>query len=291
MKIVVTEEFGFTTEQIARLQALGEVTFYHDLPAADEWLKRVKDADIILSGKRGFKEKIYETHDKFYSVPFVNIAYLDFEKLKAQNITVANCPGCNKDAVSEWIIAMTLNLFRGFNGYINCTALDPMNITAVGLTGKKACILGKGNIGSRVGKILSACDMDVHYFLRGDNLTDKTRDADIVIDCLGLNETTKGLLGKEFFSHLKKGSYFISITSRDIYSLEGLFGALDDGTLKGAALDGGNIPFGDANDPTYRALLRPGLLVTPHIGFITDVTKQVSNDMMIENVEKWVGKR
>ncbi|MDD5253771.1 MAG: NAD(P)-dependent oxidoreductase [Candidatus Nanoarchaeia archaeon] len=292
VNIVVTQGMGLSSEQKKRLDSLGKVTYYEDIPKTPEvWLKRCEGQDIILSGKTGMRDKLYELKGVFFSLRFVGVGWIDKEKIKERNIVISNCPGCNKDAVSEWIIAMMLNLFRDLPVLINTEAYNEQDRPGrrIGLTGKTVCILGKGNVGSRVGKICEAFDMNVVYFLKGGNLIEKSKDADITIDCLSQNPTTEGLLNKKFFKSLKKGSYFITVTGSAIYDVDAMIWALDKGILAGAANDSGGINIGDTKDPFYQKLLkRPKILVTPHIAFNTDVTSKIANDMMIDNVEAWL---
>lgn len=291
-KIIVTQEMDFSPDQRERLKKLGDVTFYDDrAKSPEEWLERCKGADVICSGIFGVRQKIHELANVFVSLPFVGVGWIDKENLKKNNIAVSNSPGCNKDAVSEWIIAMMLNLLRELPGFIRTTNLPKGELPKIklSLTGKKVCILGKGNIGSRVGKICEAFDMKVAYFRRGNDLYKSVKDADVVVDCLGSEKGTEGILDKKFFSSLKKGSYFITVTGPKICDVDAMLEALDKEILAGAAHDAGGIQVGDVYDPFYQKLLKhPRVLITPHIAYNTDVTARVSNDMMIDNVEAWL---
>jgi phosphoglycerate dehydrogenase-like enzyme len=292
-KIVVTQDLGLNKDERERLNKLGEVKYYEDLPnSPEEWLERCKEADVICTGSFGLKtDKLYELENKFFSVPIVGASFLNLEKMKEKNILVSRAPGCNKEAVSEWIVAMILNLFRKLPYYINNLDL-PVGITPKpdkGLMGKKITILGKGNIGSRVGKICEALEMDISYFKRNDNLLDSIKDADVVVDALTLNEETTGLLNKEFFNSFKNGSYFITVTSPKIYDLEVMLESLDNNILAGVATDCGSIQVGKADDPLYiRLAEHPKVLATPHIAYNTDVTDRQGNKIMIDNVEAYL---
>jgi len=186
---------------------------------------------------------------------------------------------------------MIFNLFRNFPEFIRMKR-SPKGLIpkpGLGFPEKKICILGKGNIGNRVGKICETLDMDVSYFRRGDSLFEKIKNVSVVVDCLGGNKSTEGLLDKKFFSSMKKGSYFISVTGQKIIDLDALLKALDSKHLAGAAYDSGGLQTGNVKDPTYQKLLQnKKLLLTPHIAFLTDVTARKANDMMINNVEAWV---
>lgn len=291
-KIVVTQPMDFSPEEIKKLQSLGEVTFYENRPSSDEWLQRCQGADIICSGKdEGLKRNIHKLANVFVSLPFVGVEFLDKKRARQRKIVVANSPGCNKEAVSEWIIAMLLNLLREFPSFINVQDLPEgqrPKITS-GLSGKSVCILGKGNIGSRVGKICQTLEMKVSYVQRGDDLLKKVKGADVIIDCLGTNPSTQRILNTNFFNSPKKGSYFITVTGPEIYDAAALLKALDTGILAGAASDAANITPGNTHDPFYQKLLQhPKMLVTPHIAWNSDVERRNGNKMMIENIEVWL---
>ncbi len=112
-KIIIAQHMDLLPDQIERLKSMGEAFFYDDYaPDHDAWLRRVQEADIICSGKFGLKQKYQELKDKFISVPFVGTSWFDAQKAKKNNVFLARSPGCNKHAVSEWVIGMMLNLCR-----------------------------------------------------------------------------------------------------------------------------------------------------------------------------------
>ncbi|MEA3453148.1 MAG: NAD(P)-dependent oxidoreductase [Patescibacteria group bacterium] len=292
MKIVVTQKFKLSEESIKKLKAIGEVKFYNDLSKTpEEWFERCKDADIICTGKFGFKsEKIYELENKFISVPFVGTGFLDLERLNKKNITVSRSPGCNRIAVSEWIVGMMFNLLREFPKYINVTNLSQGDIPSSisGLAGKKVTVLGNGNVGHRVGKLCQSLDMSVEFFDKGDDLKKSVIDADVTVNTLNLNPTTNNLLNKDFFESLKRGSFFITVTSSKIYNIEAMIGALNKNILAGAADDLAGMQIGDIHDSLYRRLAEhPKILVTPHISYKTDNSDVNCSKMMVDNVEDW----
>jgi phosphoglycerate dehydrogenase-like enzyme len=294
-KIVVTHDLGLSADDLKRLKSLGDVKVYDSRPQSpDEWLKRCQGADIICSGIPGLREKYQELKNVFISLPLVGVAYLDKEILKKNNIKVANSPGCNKDAVAEWIIGMVINLLRELPFFINNHKLskDKLPESMVGLVGRKVLILGKGNIGQRVGEICQSLKIDVSFFERSDNLYKKIVNQDVIINCLSTNETSVGLLDGKFFKSLQKNSYFISVSSNEVYDKEAMFKALDNNILAGAAIDDGTMNTGNTSDAYYQKLLQhPKILATPHIAYNTDISNQEGNKMMIDNVEAYLAGR
>lgn len=292
VKIVVTSPMNFLPEQKKRLESLGDVVIYDTLPnTPEEWFKRCEGKNIICSGKYGLTDKIYENKDVFYSLPFVAVGWIDKQKLKENKITVSYCPGCNSYAVSEWIVGMTFLLMRKFNKLVNTQYLADKTGSKdyLGLAGKKACVLGKGNVGSKVRKMYESMGVIVNYFERGDNLIEKVKDCDIIVDALGYNETSENLLNKNFFNSISSKPFFITVTSSKIYDTDAMLLALDEDRLSGVAADCGSILPGDFEDSYYQKLIKnPKVLATPHISYQSDVTVKISNDMMIDNVEAWI---
>lgn len=180
---------------------------------------------------------------------------------------------------------------RHVGKYVNTTtsAPFPLNPPPIGLAGKKITILGKGNVGKTVGEICKAFEMKVAYFNRSDILTDVVKEADVVVDTLSANPSTVGLLGADFFQSLKKGVVFISVTVDSIVDIEAMLKALESGKIWCLAHDVMNAKLGDASDPIYNKIRNhPNTLVTPHIAGFSDVTTQLGNDLMIDNVEAWL---
>ena len=293
-KIVVTNNQYFTSEQKERLDKLGDVTYHDKLPKdGAEYLEIVKGADIICSGTAGLQDAYADLKDVYVTVGFVSVAFVDTEVMRKNGVTISNAPGANRHAVSEWIIWAMLNLFRKFDTALNREEnyrkggnLPPLTES---LADKKLVILGAGNVGRQVGKLAEAFEMKVDYFKRGDNLLSKVKDADVVVDTLSSNPSTEKILNEEFFSSLKNGSYFVSVTRAEVADQDAMLKALDDGIFAGVATDCGGVLVGDTDDPLYKKMLaHPKVLATPHISWSATKSLQVGSDIMIDNVEAYI---
>ncbi len=292
-KIVVTNPMGFSEAQKSRLQKLGDVIFFDSHPKSpEEWLKRCLGFEIICSWMFGLREKYSALKNVFISVPFVGVSsFADPAVIKANNITLCNSPGSNRHAVSEWIVFMILTTMRQINSYINTKEKlsIPLPNPSIGLEGKNITILGQGNVGKRVGAVCEAFEMKVAYFKRGDDLSKSVKDADVIVDALSSNPSSKGLLNKDFFASVKKGAIFISVTVDAIVDMDAMLEALDSGKLSFVAHDVMNAKPADTTDPLYEKLRsHPRVFATPHIAAFTDVTNRIGNDMMIDNVEAYL---
>lgn len=120
---------------------------------------------------------------------------------------------------------MGINLLRELPFYVgnNDLAKGKVPDATLGLAGKSILIIGKRNIGVSVGGICDALKMDVHYFERGNDLIEKTKDKKVLVNCLSSNETSKNILNKYFFDSLTLGSYFVSVSSNEVYDMDSMF--------------------------------------------------------------------
>ncbi len=294
MKIVVTNKQGFTPEQEARLNSLGDVTYYDTIPeSGQEYLKRVKGADIICSGTAGLQDAYDQLKDVYVTVGFVSVAFVDTEVMRKNGVTISNAPGANHHAVSEWVVWMMLTMLRKLDTALNRKETYRKNgdlpKLEEGLADKRLAVLGAGNVGKQVGRLAEAFDMQVSYFKRGDNLLEVVNDADVIVDTLSSNPDTQKILNQEFFQSLKKGSYFITVTRAEVTDEDAMLAALDDGILAGVATDCGGVLVGDTEDPLYQKMLaHPKVYATPHIAYSATKSFKLGNDIMIDNVEAYI---
>lgn len=292
-KIVVPRNLKFFPEQIRKLNSLWDVTYYDTDPKSlDEWFERCKEADIICPWMYGMKsEKVYELKDVFISLPFVWVDFLDKARLQERNITVSNSPWCNKEAVVEWIVGMILIYCRGLCKLIWVSRISKDEILKVwtSLYDKNITILWNGNVWKQLSKVCKAFWMKVKIFKRWDDLIKKIKNADIIGNCLPLNDKTQWLLDRNFFFSLKKWSFFASSSRHEIYDIEAMMDALDNDILYWVADDSASSVAWDIEYPGYKKLLNHSkIIVTPHIAWNTDYEKRKANDMMIANIEAWL---
>lgn len=294
MKIVVTNKQGFTPEQEARLNSLGDVTYFDTIPeSGEEYLKRIEGADIICSGTAGLQDAYDQLKDVYVTVGFVSVAFVDAEVMRKNGVLISNAPGANRHAVSEWVIWMMITMLRKLDTALNrketYRANGDLPKLEESLADKKLTILGVGNVGKQVGRIAEAFDMEVSYYKRGDGLHESVKDADIIVDTLSSNASTQNLLDKNFFQSLKKDSYFISVTRAEVADQEAMLEALDDGILAGVATDCGGVLVGDTEDPLYQKMLaHPKVYATPHIAYSATKSFKLGNDIMLDNVEAFI---
>ena len=287
-KITIAGSFPFTAEQKARLEALGEVITTTDYSSSEDWLLAVQNSDVILSDGDYLFENLENLKNVFVTYPYIEIGPFDSEKLKANGVFVANTEGSNKSSVIQWVVFIVLSLFRKFPAYLNTTQKYDF-ILNQSLKDKKVFIVGKGSIGTGIGEVLQALQMEVSYFERGKNLKAESAGADLIVNALNSNSSSKNLLDEEFFMSLKSGSYYVSFVRRHTYDLDGMIKSLDAGILAGAGIDcDPEVPFDTTNDYYQKCLSHEKILVTPHIAFATKEASARGREVAIQNIEAYV---
>lgn len=289
--IVITQPIGFSDEQLAELRTLGNVTAYDTISKnTDEWLERVKDADVICSNNYGLDDGWRKLKNVYITYPFVTTAFWDVDIMRQNNILASNSPGCNQIAVTEWIVAMLLNYSRRFPDYIKTVEIEgPIPPKTKSIYGKSVTIIGKGRIGTRAGNALEALGMRVTYYGRGDDVAEKIKDADFIVDCLSLNSTTQNFYNSDFFSKAKNNVIFMAISPNGTQDFDAILAGLESGTVEHFITDNATSLIFNVEDETYKKLLgHPKITITPHVAAYSDNTLETASRMCLENIKAYL---
>ncbi|VVB77472.1 Glyoxylate reductase [uncultured archaeon] len=287
MKITVAEPMKLTSEQKARLEKLGAVRYFESVPDLAELLKRAEDADILAVDWSPIDAAIPKMQPgvKLISLPFTGVGFLPLKEAALKGIKISNSPGSSTESVGEFGVGLMLALVRRICA---CSGGKTGTAETPSLYGKTIGILGKGRIGSYVGKLSEAIGMRVTYLERRGDLLDILRNSDVIYSALPLSEETEGLLGEKEFASMKSGSYFVTTSHNLIYDHGALLKALDR-NLAGAAMDLEGISTGDYKNEVYCKFKdHPRILATPHIAYKTDYAMKRGYDLMIDNIEAFV---
>lgn len=166
------------------------------------------------------------------------------------------------------------------------------------LKGDVLGILGLGRIGAAVAHVGKAFGMEVIAWSQ--NLTTERADehgvalvtkdelfarADVLTIHLALSQRTRGIVGAAELARMKPTSYLVNTARGPIVDEAALIAALRNGTIAGAAVDVYEheplVP-----DHPYRTI--DNLLLTPHIGYVTEETYRVYFPDVIEDIEAWL---
>ena len=277
-----------TDEQKKRLEALGEVSYQPSPASSDELVKQTEGMDALFSDGAFLLDSLPKLKNIFVTYPYIELGVFNSEELKKNGVTVANSQGGNRASIIEWMMYMTLSLFRQFMPLVRATENIDVEVHE-SLWGKKALIVGHGSIGTKIAVPCEAFGMEVSFYYRGDDLKARVADADIVINSLNCNSSSKNLISEDVFMSMKKGAYFVSFVRQYTYDLNGLLKAIDAGVVEGAGVDCDPEDFGDTTNEFYqKALSNPKVLVTPHIAWSTKQALVNGKEIAVQNIEAFV---
>jgi phosphoglycerate dehydrogenase-like enzyme len=162
------------------------------------------------------------------------------------------------------------------------------------IAGKTLGVLGLGRLGAAVARVGLAFDMKVIAWSQ--NLTaeraaavgvehvDKDalfRRSDILSVHLVLSPRSRGLVGRDDIARMKPGAILVNTSRGPIVDSEAVIAALEDGRLGYAGFDVYDREPLPAEHPLRRA---PNVLLTPHIGYVTEENYRSSYPQIVEDV-------
>ena len=166
------------------------------------------------------------------------------------------------------------------------------------LRGQTLGIIGLGRLGGQMARYARAFGMKVIAW--SENLTqqrcyeagaeraekdDLLRSADVITIHTRLSDRTRGLIGARELALMKPTAYLINTSRGPIVDEVALLAALQEERIAGAALDVYDSEPLPADHPLRSA---PRLLLTPHLGYVTEQTYRVFYGGMIEAIEGWL---
>ena len=168
MKIVVLDGYTLNPGDISweGMEALGEVTVY-DRTKPEEVVERIGDAEVVYTNKTPITR---ETLDQCGNIRFIGVLatgynIIDIEAAKEKGIPVSNIPTYGTAAVSQFAIALLLELCHHIGEHSDAVkngewTSNPdwcfWKYPLVELAGKTMGIVGFGRIGQDTGKIAGA---------------------------------------------------------------------------------------------------------------------------------------
>ena len=287
-RIALDGTFNFTDDQLVRLKAVGEVVQLEPTDTDEAWLKNAQGYDVICTWGDYVIPNLDKLENVLVTYPYTELGSFDSEKLAAKKVFVANARGGNRKSIVEWTMFMMLSLYRKFPQFLRTTEQYPFTSTE-SVEGKKVLIVGHGTIGTEVGERCQAFGMDVDYFNRGDDLAVKAKEADVVVNALNCNPSSKNLLNAEFFAGMKPGAFYVTFSRPYTYDVDGLIAAIDAGTVAGAAIDCDPEPLFDVSNDFYKKCLsNEKILVTPHVAGVTKQAAANGLEILVQNVEAFL---
>jgi phosphoglycerate dehydrogenase-like enzyme len=281
------------------LPSHAEASFFHE-PCASEsdLVDRLAPFEIvcIMRERTAFPERV------LVQLPNLRLLItagrrndaIDMEAAHKLEITVGftDSPG---HATAELAMALILSLARNLPAEAESIRRGGWQV-GIGrdLRGARLGLLGLGRLGEQVAHFASAFGMVVGAW--SENLTenrcaelgvtklsrsDLLRDSAFVSVHLRLSERTVGLVGERELGLMRSDSFLVNTSRAAIVDEGALVRAVESGSIAGAAID---VYEDEPLPPDHRLRSTPGLLATPHIGYVTRETYEIFYGHMVDSI-------
>lgn len=230
---------------------------------------------------------------------------IDVAAASRRGIYVSNCPGKNSIAVAELTIGLILALDRRIPDNVAELRSGKWNkkeySNAAGVFGRTLGLIGYGNIGQEVAK--RAQSLGMHLVIWSRRFTSASaaergasalglaegpharvefaetparvaERSDIVSVHLALTPETRGLLNGEFFSHMRRGAFFVNTARGEVVDYAALEAAVKDRGIRVALDVFAKEPSAATGEFTESIVRLPQVYGTHHIGASTDQAQE-----------------
>jgi phosphoglycerate dehydrogenase-like enzyme len=217
----------------------------------------------------------------------------------ASPITVSSASGALADQVAEHTLALLTAWTRSLPVFFRAQQKKEfIRRPTRDLTRSTVGILGLGGVGRRLSQVLSAFQTRtlavdvfpvqkpdwVESLWSPDRLDDMLQQVDIVILCVPLNATTRGIVNAQMLSRMKPGTLLVNVARGPLVIEADLVAALESGHLAGAVMD--------VTDPeplplTSKLWDMPNVIITPHVGGQAGWRNDHITDLFCRNLRRW----
>ena len=278
-----------------------------NLPLAEK-CQVAREADFLILFPGHVEEEVLRATQKLRLAQLVGVGYdrMDLPLCSKLGIAVATNGGANALDVAEHTIAMILAVYRRFialdanvrnSGW---RALDS-GLTTYTIAGKTIGIIGMGQIGKQVSRLLNAFgatvfyhdafratdeveqELDLHYL----PLDELLSQSDVISLHVPLLPATHGLIGERELALMKPNALLVNTCRGPVVQEAALIDALQRGQILGAALD---VLETEPPAPDNPLLQLDNLLLTPHTAGVTYDTWPRRGEFIFQNLQRvWDG--
>lgn len=284
------------------------VTVYPATLPDGEKIAIVQNADFLILFPGYLSEPVLRAAHDVKLIQLVSVGFdrMDLKLCRELGIPVANNGGANALDVAEHTIALILAFYRRMVEMNSNVRTGQWNTIDSGATtycidGKTVGIVGLGQIGQRVARLLGAFGANLLYYdpyppapsvaheLKAQRVTleELFQRSDIVTLHIPLNEGTHGLVNERLLALMKPTALLVNTCRGPVVGEAALTAALQERRIAGAALD---VLEQEPPDPNNPLLQLENVLFTPHTAGVTRDTWPRRGKFIFENLQRvWQG--
>ena len=294
MNVLVTGAFQLNSEELAELEAAGHRVFVHpDERIPVEQPERYEA--VVCNGLF-----LYNPIERFTNLRLIQLTSAGLDRvpldyIHAHGIELHNAAGVYSVPMAEFAIGGILQLYKQSRFFAENQAQHKWekHRGLLELSGKRACILGCGDVGREIAKRLKAfgCHVtgvnrtvrvlpDFDAVLPLDALPDAAAVCDILACCIALSPETRGIVCKAVFDRLHPNAIFVNVAR----------GALADEAALTAWLQSGGHAVLDVFEEEPLPETSPlwdmeDVVLTPHNSFVGDGNRTRLWETIKENLK------
>jgi D-3-phosphoglycerate dehydrogenase len=228
---------------------------------------------------------------------------IDLKALEQHKVQLFNAPEGNRTAVAEHTVGMLLALFNKLlraDAEVRQKIWNREGNRGVELAGKTVGIVGYGNMGSSVAKVLGGFDCKViaydkyhpefkNNYAEAVSMETIFAETDILSLHTPLTAETKNMITTAFWQQFRKNIYFINTARGEIAPLKDLLHALQTGKVLGACLDVLENEKLHQLSPEQSIVFeqltkRHDVIFSPHIAGWTHESYRKINEVLVEKI-------
>ena len=301
MKTIIYSSHKFEKEFLINANAGKHQFEFLELPLTSETAHLATGAQAVSifvndNATEKVLEKLHAAGVKFIALRSAGYNHVNLDKAKQLKIKVARVPAYSPYAVAEHAIALMLALNRKLvraNSRIHELNFSLDGLTGFDMNGKKAGIIGTGQIGAVVAKILSGFGCKVLAVDQIENIDLKEKvglvytdydtlykEADIISLHVPLSPATRYMIKQESINKMKEGVMLINTSRGALINTKDVIAGLKTGQIGYLGLDvyeeESGLFFEDHSDDILqddtisRLLTFKNVLITSHQAFLTD---------------------
>jgi phosphoglycerate dehydrogenase-like enzyme len=188
-----------------------------------------------------------------------------------EGVLLCNARGAHTPATAEWVMTAMLAAQRGIPHFVREQDAGRWSSSIQrSLVGARVLVVGAGDIGQAVGRMLTGFDAELTYVARTardgvrstDELPDLLPHTDVVVLLVPVTPETVGLVDAAFLAAMPDGALLVNAARGVVVDTDALLAELTSGRLR-AALDVTEPEPLPEGHPLWSV---PGLLLTPHVG-------------------------
>lgn len=298
-ELLITGAWRCGEQQVQALEQMGyAVTFWPDERQAVNMDTRRFEA--VICGGLFLTTPI----ERFPALKCIQVTSAGLDRVpldycKAHGITVYNAGGVYSAPMAEFVLGGILQLYKESKFFAENQAAHrwEKHRGLRELSGKIACIIGTGSVGSAIVRRLRAFDVKTVGVNRSGHpaaefdqtqptcrLDDLLPLADLVICAMPLTAETAGLFDSVRLAKIKSGAVFVNVARGKVADQQSLVEALQSGQLSGAVLD----VFEEEPLPRSSPLWdMEQVILTPHNSFVGEHNGEWLFRLICKNLESF----